>query len=104
METVSTKVPTPVKEQLDEMAEEIGESRSIVIRNLLREGLDEQEADEGTAGSFPFFLAFIGWTAFVAAFFDAEQVVGLAGLALAIGGIAAEYTDFFSRVQTTEND
>ena len=43
METVSSKVPSTDKEEIEEYAEEIGESRSVAIRELLRAGLDSRD-------------------------------------------------------------
>jgi len=79
-----------MKDRLDEMAEEIGESRSIVIRGLLREAMDEQDESESETAPFAVLMGFIGWFLAAAAFLDAPQAVGLLGLGMVVVGIAFE--------------
>jgi hypothetical protein len=91
METVSSKVPSSDKEQIEEYAEEIGESRSVAIRELIRAGLDAKRP------SLPLHL-YIAWmgslclatfltpsTGSIAAFI---AVLGLLGF---IGGLSWPY-------------
>lgn len=106
METVSTKVPAPIKEQLDDMADEIGESRSIVIRNLLREGLEDDKPADTESTPFGVWMSFIGWMLAAAAFLDAPESVGIAGLGIAVGGLLIEKTGvdtWFQEVRTDES-
>ena len=42
METVSSKVPGEMIEQIDERAEDMGASRSVAVREMLRDSLDER--------------------------------------------------------------
>lgn len=78
-----------MKERLDQMADEIGESRSIVIRSLLREAMDEQD-DETDTPPFAVLMGFIGWFLAAAAFLDASEFVGFTGLGMVVVGVAFE--------------
>lgn len=85
METLSTKVPPSMKERIEDYAEEIGETRSTAIRELLQEGLDT-EATDTTAPPW-FLVQLLGWVMFSGAFFDAQPIVGYAGAALVLATI-----------------
>ena len=82
METLSTKVPPSLKEKIEDYAEEIGETRSTAVRELLQEGL-EAETKDTNAPSW-FLAQLLGWVMFSGAFFDADPIVGYAGAAVVL--------------------
>jgi hypothetical protein len=87
METLSTKVPPALKEQIEEYAEEIDETQSTATRELLRTGI---EAEQGTADVPLVFLGqLLGWVMFAGAFFDADPVVGYVGAGVVLVTILA---------------
>ena len=58
METLSSKVPPDVKDEIEEFAEERGLSRSQAIRRLVKTGLEEHET--GTDVSLRVVIAWLG--------------------------------------------
>ncbi|MFC7078292.1 hypothetical protein [Haloarcula halophila] len=90
METLSTKVPPSMKEEIEEYADEIEETRSTAMRELLRAGLDAEESRRSpnpilfgatTAGIVIAALSVAG---------NVDAVVGVVGAMLALGALAAD--------------
>lgn len=88
METVSSKVPLPMVSEIDDFAEEIGESRSVAVRHLLRDGLDSQ------GESMPMYqvVAWLGSLLLASLLTPASasmaSLLGVLGLLLFLGGLA----------------
>ena len=86
MDTVSTKVPPSMKEQIEEYAEEIEETRSTATRELIRAGLESEESGPGMAG--PRFITYLlGWILIAGAFASFDAILGYVGIALVLGNI-----------------
>jgi hypothetical protein len=87
METLSTKVPPSIKQQVEEYAEEIDETQSTAARELLQAGL---ESEQGTTDIPLLFLAqLLGWVMFAGAFFEADPIVGYVGAGIVLVTILA---------------
>lgn len=84
METLSTKVPPSMKDRIEEYAEEIEETRSTAIRELLKAGLESEGSDQSARYPPVFLITLLGWVMFAGAFFDAQPIVGYAGAALVL--------------------
>jgi len=80
MQTLSTKVPAELMDRVDSYAEEIGETRSVAVRHLLRAGLDAET--EPARVPIVWLPIYLGSIAFTAAFVDTTPDVGLAGAAV----------------------
>ena len=91
MKAVSTKLPEPMIDKLDEISEKQEESRSAVIRNLLRGSLERRDSPDEDRLSFGCWIAFTGWTLAVAAFVSAPDSAGIAGFSIVAAGIAYDY-------------
>lgn len=75
-----------MKEQIEEYAEEIEETRSTAIRELIRTGLDAEDTDPSMAG--PRFITYLlGWVLVAGAFLTVDQFLGYIGIALVLGNI-----------------
>jgi hypothetical protein len=106
METLSTRVEPSTKEQVEEYADESGETQSVATRELLRAGIEAEgyarETDHTTeellrAGleskrgdeSVPLLVVvqMLGWVLLAGAFVDTGPVLGYIGVALVLGTV-----------------
>lgn len=78
--TICTKVEPPLKEQVDEYAEQHGLKRSPAMRDLIKDGLDDDDQPTITPAAY---IVGLGIAAAAAGLIDASQTVGVFGIALA---------------------
>lgn len=83
---ISADVPEDMSDRIDEEQEE-GESRSAVVRRLLRVGIDVSQSPAGVLVPWPAAVAFVGWLLVAATWVDAQPIVGVAGLVTVTFGI-----------------
>lgn len=93
METVSSKVPANERDEIDEYADRIGETRSVAVRQLIRAGL----AHERRTIPFNVFVAWLGSLLAATGFTPASDTIGtylfaIGGL-LFLGGLAWPFLD-----------
>ena len=87
METLSTKVPNDLSEQIEEYREEHDLNRSQAIRRLLEDGLDHEEQPQGIVVTKPAAVSLIGWFLIAVDWITVApgQPVGWLGVALLVG-------------------
>jgi metal-responsive CopG/Arc/MetJ family transcriptional regulator len=83
MVTISAKVPTSLKDEIEEYRMDREMNRSHAIRELVKDGM---EAEANTL-DFYGFLFYMGLILAVSAFVDAESTAGYAGLILMTMGL-----------------
>lgn len=91
METVSSKVPAHLKEEIDDYAETIEESRSIAIRDLLEEGVAARRPSYALHHVAAWFGALMLGSLFSPASPSMAVYVALLGLLLFAGGVLWPY-------------
>jgi hypothetical protein len=71
-----------MKEKVEEYAEQLDETQSTATRELIRAGIEQEEA----AGTVPvwYVISLIGWMFVAGAFLDVSAPLGLAGAALVV--------------------
>jgi hypothetical protein len=89
VKTLSTKVPTELLDRIDSYADDIGETRSLAARRLLRAGLDAET--EPATVPVSWVAIYLGSIFGAAAFADAAPEVGAGGLAIAVTGLLAAH-------------
>jgi len=104
MKTLSTRVEPSTKEQVEEYAEETGETQSTATRELLRAGIEAEGYAQDTDYTTEELLRagleskrdnesvllwavlhMLGWAMFAGAFFDAAPALGYLGIVLILG-------------------
>lgn len=79
-ETICTKVEPPLKERVDQYAEDHGMKRSPAMRDLMKDSLDDDDQPTITPAAY---VAGLGIAAAAAGLLDASQTVGIGGLLIA---------------------
>ncbi len=77
--TVSTKVERPLKERLDEYAEKKDMKKSAVIRDLIKETVEEDTQKGSIRLPLPIYTAWCGSIAFAAGALNASDAVAITG-------------------------
>jgi hypothetical protein len=84
MVTISAKVPTSLKDEIEEYRMDREMNRSHAIRELVKDGMEEPKTN---TLDFYGFLFYMGVLLAASAFVDAEPTAGYAGLMLIAMGI-----------------
>ena len=86
METLSTKVPNDLSEEIEQYREEYDLNRSQAIRRLLEDGLEHEEQPQGIVITKPAAVALIGWFLIAVDWITVapNQPVGWLGVALLV--------------------
>ena len=89
METLSVKIPSEMREQIESYATEIGETRSVATRKLIREGLKSRESPNSVPTHV--MLAWVGSVVAAAALINPAgrtgQLAGLLGFLVFLSGL-----------------
>jgi len=76
---VSTKVEKPLKEQFDEYAEDNEMKKSAILRDFIKETVEDGEKSKSTSLPFPIYVAWLGSIAFAAGAFSASDTIAIGG-------------------------
>jgi hypothetical protein len=75
-----------MKEEIEDYAEEIEETRSTATRELIQTGLDSKDAEPSTTS--PRFITYLlGWILIAGAFVTFDQFLGYLGIVLVLANI-----------------
>jgi hypothetical protein len=86
-EAVTARVPSPMKRELEDLAEETGNSQSAMVKDLIKDGLEAREEDTPARSVSP--LTILGVVAIAIA--PTLLATGYTGVGAVFGAIAATY-------------
>jgi len=93
---ISAQVSDEVAERIEDLREDQDdgkESRSAAIKRVIRAGLEEEERERGVFITLPALISFAGWFLVIAAFFEVEEIVGLAGFVVVGLGVLVDVAE-----------
>lgn len=89
-ETICTKVEPPLKERVDQYAEDHEMKRSPAMRDLIKDGLDDDNQPTITPTAY---IAGLGIAAAAAGLLDASQTVGVGGIVIFAAAVIYQVID-----------